>query len=247
MNLNVGEASLFVHKLGGAVKRTRDVEVVIAPTLLALQSVSLQIHHHDFKLAAQNFYWRDEGAFTGEVSANQLRGLVQYGLVGHSERRHVFNESSKDIRSKVQAAYRNSIIPVLCVGETAGERATGETNDILHDQLVGGLSNITGEEVEHLVVAYEPVWAIGTGNNATPDDVEAAVKAIRSQIRHLFGAEPAKKVRVLYGGSVTADNATSYMNIPGVDGLLIGGASLNVHTFADIVNQAHTLTAKGKK
>lgn len=247
MNLNVGEASLFVHKLGGAVKRTRDVEVVIAPTLLALQPVSLQIHHHDFKLAAQNFYWRDDGAFTGEVSANQLRGLVQYGLVGHSERRHVFNESSKDIRAKVQAAYRNSIVPVLCVGETAGERATGETNDILHDQLVGGLSNITGEEVEHLVVAYEPVWAIGTGNNATPSDVETAVKAIRSQIRHLFGAEPAKKVRVLYGGSVTADNATSYMTIPGVDGLLVGGASLNVHTFADIVNQAHTLTAKGKK
>jgi triosephosphate isomerase len=247
MNLNVGEASLFVHKLGGVVKRTRDVEVVIAPTLLALQPVSLQIHHHDFKLAAQNFYWRDDGAFTGEVSANQLRGLVQYGLVGHSERRHVFNEPSKDIRGKVQAAFRNNIIPVLCVGETAGERATGETNDILHDQLVGGLSNITGEEVEHLVVAYEPVWAIGTGNNATSSDVETAVKAIRSQIRHLFGAEPAKKVRVLYGGSVTADNATSYMSIPGVDGLLIGGASLNVHTFADIVNQAHTLTAKGKK
>lgn len=247
MNLNVGEASLFVHKLGEKVKRTRDVEVVLAPTMLALQPVSLQIHHHDFKLAAQNFYWRDDGAFTGEVSANQLRGLVQYGLVGHSERRHIFNESGKDIRAKVQAAFRNNIIPVLCVGETAGERAVGETNDILHDQLIGGLSNITSEEVEHLVIAYEPVWAIGTGNNATPADVEAAVKAIRSQIRHLFGVEPAKKVRILYGGSVTADNATSYMNTPGIDGLLIGGASLNVHTFATIVNQAHELTSKGKK
>jgi triosephosphate isomerase len=123
----------------------------------------------------------------------------------------------------------------------------GETNDIIHDQLIGGLSNITGEEVSKLVIAYEPIWAIGTGNNATPADVEKAVKAIRSQIRHLFGAEPAKKVRVLYGGSVTADNATSYMSTPGVDGLLVGGASLNVHTFAEIVNQAHALTAKGKK
>lgn len=247
MNLTIGEASLFVHKLGGMVKRHRDVEVVLAPTLLALQPVSLQIHHHDFKLAAQNFYWRDDGAFTGEVSASQLRGLVQYGLVGHSERRHVFGELGKDIRHKVQAAYRNNIIPVLCVGETAGERAMNETTDILHDQLVGGLSNITSEEVEHLVIAYEPVWAIGTGNNATPADVEKAVTAIRSQVRHLFGADAAKKVRVLYGGSVIADNALSYMTTPGVDGLLIGGASLNVHTFADIVNQAHELIPKGKK
>lgn len=247
MNLNVGEASLYVHKLGGVVKRTRDVEVVIAPTLLALQPVSLQIHRHDFKLAAQDFYWRDDGAFTGEVSASQLRGLVQYGVVGHSERRHVFHESSKDIRSKVQAAFRNNFVPILCVGETAGERATGETNDIIHDQLVAGLSNITSDEVSRLVVAYEPVWAIGTGNHPTPTDIEAAVKAIRSQIRHLFGAEPSKKVRILYGGSVTADNATSYMQIPGVDGLFVGGASLNLHTFADIVNQAHAVTTKGKK
>lgn len=247
MNLTVGEASLFIHKLGGLVEHHRDVEIVLAPTMLALQPVSLQIHHHNFKLAAQNFYWRDDGAFTGEVSASQLRGLVQYGLVGHSERRHIFGEFGKDIRNKVQAAYRNNIVPVLCVGETAGERASGETSDILHDQLVGGLSNVTSEEVEQLVVAYEPVWAIGTGNNATPADVEYAATAIRSQIRHLFGAEAAKKVRVLYGGSVTGDNAASYLATPGIDGLLIGGASLNVHTFAAIVDQAHKDKQKGTK
>jgi triosephosphate isomerase len=247
MNLTVGEASLFVHKLSDLVEQHRDVEIVIAPTALALQAVSLQVHRHNFKLAAQNFYWRDDGAFTGEISATQLRGLVQYGLVGHSERRHIFGEQGKDLRNKVQAAFRNDITPVLCVGETAGERAGGETNDIIHDQLIGGLSNITSEEVERLVIAYEPVWAIGTGNNATPADVEQSVTAIRSQIRHLFGAEAAKKVRVLYGGSVTGDNAASYMNTPGVDGLLIGGASLNVHTFAGIIKQAHDVKQKGKK
>jgi triosephosphate isomerase len=246
MNLSVGEASLFVHKLGGKLGHTKDVEVVLAPTLLALQAVSLQIHHHNFKLAAQNFYWRDEGAYTGEVSATQLRGLVQYALVGHSERRHIFNEHSKDIRAKVQAAFRNNIIPVLCVGETAGERAMNETNDVLHDQLVGGLTNVTSEEVEHLVVAYEPVWAIGTGSSATPGDVETAVKAIRSQITHLFGPAAAKKVRVLYGGSVTADNAKTFLNAEGVDGLLVGGASLNVHSFADIVSAGVETDSKRK-
>ena len=135
-------------------------------SMLAVQPLHLQVQHHHFNLAAQNFYWRDHGAYTGEVSASQLRGLVQYGLVGHSERRHVFGERSKDIRSKVQAAVRNGITPVLCIGETASERADGETADAIHDQLIGGLANITSVEVEHIVVAYEPVWAIGTGKFA---------------------------------------------------------------------------------
>lgn len=246
MNLNVGESSLFVHKLGEMLTHHKDVEVVLAPTTLALQPVSLQIHHHNFKLAAQNFYWRDEGAYTGEVSASQLRGLVQYALVGHSERRHVFNEHSKDIRAKVQAAFRNNIVPVLCVGETAGEKAMNETNDVIHDQLVGGLTNVTSEEVEKMVIAYEPVWAIGTGNSATPGDAEKAVKAIRSQITHLFGAAAAKKVKVLYGGSVTNDNAKAFLKTEGIDGLLVGGASLNVHTFADIVHTALETDVKRK-
>ncbi len=252
MNLTIHEASLFIHKLAEIVEPSKTVEVVLAPPMLALQPVSLQNPHHEFKLAAQNFYWRDMGAYTGEVSAAQLRGLVKYALVGHSERRHIFGEHGRDLRNKVQAAYRNQIIPVLCVGETASERAAGETNDILHDQLVGGLSNITGEEVMSLVVAYEPVWAIGTGDSAMPHDVEAAAKAIRSQVTHLFGAEAGKKVRVLYGGSVTVDNAGSYLAAEGVDGLLVGGASLDVRAFASIVNKASQqdmakAVAKGKK
>lgn len=241
MNLTVNEASLFVHRLDDLVGKRRGVEIVLAPTMLAVQPLHLQVQHHHFNLAAQNFYWRDHGAYTGEVSASQLRGLVQYGLVGHSERRHVFGERSKDIRSKVQAAVRNGITPVLCIGETASERADGETADAIHDQLIGGLANITSVEVEHIVVAYEPVWAIGTGKFAAPRDVSRAVKLIRKQIKQLFGALAAKHVRVLYGGSVNVDNASAYLQIDGVDGLLIGDTSLDVRAFAEIIEKADVI------
>ena len=241
MNLTVNEASLFVHRLDDLIGKRRGVEIVLAPTMLAVQPLHLQVQHHHFNLAAQNFYWRDHGAYTGEVSASQLRGLVQYGLVGHSERRHVFGERSKDIRSKVQAAVRNGITPVLCIGETASERADGETADVIHDQLIGGLANITSVEVEHTVVAYEPVWAIGTGKFAAPRDVSRAVKLIRKQIKQLFGALAAKHVRVLYGGSVNVDNASAYLQIDGVDGLLIGDTSLDVRAFAEIIKKADVI------
>ena len=244
MNLGVHESSLLVHKLEKMVKVHRSVEVAIAPTMLALQTLSLQVNYRQFKLAAQNFYWRDHGAFTGEVSASQLRGIVQYGLVGHSERRHAFNESDKDTRAKVQAAMRNDINPVLCVGETVSERAAGETQDVIHDQLIGGLANITSEELESIVIAYEPVWAIGTGNNATPGDVIAAVRSIRNQLKHLYGARAANEVRVLYGGSVTNDSAADYLAISEVDGLLIGGASMDASAFASIVEKAYASVKK---
>lgn len=243
MNLTTHEASLYLHKLSDMVKVHRNVEVVLAPTILALQSLSLQVNHRQFKLAVQNLYWRDHGAFTGEVSAAQLHGIVQYAIVGHSERRHVFNESDKDTRNKVQAALRNRITPILCVGETASERAWGETNDVIHDQLIGGLANVTSDELEHVVIAYEPVWAIGTGDNALPGDVVAAVKAIRSQIKHLYGAAASKSVRILYGGSVKATSAVDYLAIEGIDGLLVGGASLDAHEFTEIINKAHQVTA----
>ena len=239
MNLTVHEASVLVHGLAQSIAVHRDVEVVLAPTLLALQPISLQVDRRQFKLAAQNFYWRDQGAYTGEVSAAQLRGLVEYALVGHSERRHVFHEHAKDLRSKVQAAIRSGIHPVLCIGETAHERAAGETNDVLHDQVLGGLANITSDEFDKVVIAYEPVWAIGTGNNATPHDVAKAVRAVRRQITHLYGEKAANSVRVLYGGSVTPDSAPTYLATEGVDGLLVGGASLSVPAFTAIVQAAH--------
>jgi triosephosphate isomerase len=247
MNLNVHDASLYLHRLSQLVKTHRDTEVVLAPTMLALQSLSLQVNRRQFKLAAQNFYWRDSGAFTGEVSATQLHGVVDYGIIGHSERRHIFHESDKDTRNKVQAAIRNDIFPILCIGETASEKAIGETLDVLHDQLIGGLANVTSDEFERIIIAYEPVWAIGTGQHALPSDVTHAIRAIRSQIKHLYGAKAAESVRVLYGGSVTADSAADYLHLPEVDGLLIGGASLDEHAFNDIIKKAHALNGLAKK
>ncbi len=246
MNLGVHEASLYVHKLEKKVQAHRNVEVVLAPTILALQTLSLQVNYRQFKLAAQNFYWRDHGAFTGEVSATQLSGIVQYGLVGHSERRHVFYESDKDTRAKVQAGIRNGIRPVLCIGETASERAMNETSDALYDQLIGGLANVTSEELETVVIAYEPVWAIGTGNSAVPQDVSAAARSIRHHLRHLYGAKAAANVQVLYGGSVTDHSAADYLALPEIDGLLVGGASLDAEAFASIVETAHK-AAKPRK
>lgn len=253
MNLTVHEASLYVHKLAGMVPVHRDVETVLAPTMLAVQSLSLQIDRRQFKLAVQNFYWRDNGAYTGEVSATQLNGIVDYGIVGHSERRHVFHETEKDIRNKVQAAVRNNIKPILCIGETMLERSEGETEAVLHEQLLSGLANITSEELETVTVAYEPVWAISNGKDfgthpiPTPDDAAKVAASIRKQITHLYGKSAAENLRVLYGGSVNADNAAGFLMAPGVDGLLIGGASLDAHQFSDIVKKAHSGMAVVKK
>lgn len=232
---------MFIHKLASEVKVHRDVEVVLAPTMLAIQSLSLQIDRRQFKLASQNLYWRDQGAYTGEVSATQLRGIVDYAIIGHSERRHVFKENDKEVRNKVQAAVRNGIKPILCVGETARERSQGETLDVIYDQLIGGLANVTSEELEDVVVAYEPVWAIGTGKNAAPSDAKKAAAAIRRQVSHLYGKTAADNLRILYGGSVTSDSALSYLKTEGIDGLLVGGASLSVPSFASIAESAHKL------
>lgn len=241
MNLNTHESSLYLHKLEKQLQSHRDVQVIVAPTTLALQTLSMQVNRHKIKLAAQNFYWRDFGPYTGEVSATQMRGIVDFALVGHSERRHVFNEVGRDLREKVQAAIRNNITPVLCVGETQSERANGETSDVIYDQVMAGLANTTSADVGKVIIAYEPVWAIGTGNNATPADVRSAIKAIRGQIRHLFGEEASKEQVILYGGSVTQDSASDYLRIDGIGGLLIGGASLKLHEFLAIAEKAHKL------
>ena len=239
MNLNMQEASLYLHKLMEVLKPRRDVEVVVAPTTLTLQSLSLQINRRIAKLAAQNCYWRDHGAYTGEVPAAHLRGIADYVLIGHSERRYIFIESDKDIRLKVQAVIRNRLQPILCIGETAQERALGETRDVLADQLTSGLANVTAEELDRVVIAYEPIWAIGTGDNAKPVDVKKATQMIRQHIAHLYGKKAAEEVRILYGGSITVDSAADYLAISGLDGLLVGAASLDIHQFTEIIEKAH--------
>ena len=239
MHLNTHQASLLLHKLAEKTPVHQGVQTVLCPSVMSLQPLSLQVNHRQFKLGAQNAYWRDEGAFTGEVSMTMLRGLVDYVIVGHSERRHVFGEHDKDVRHKVQAAFRNGIKPILCVGETAREHADGETLHVLHDQVVSGLLNVTSDEISDLTIAYEPVWAIGTGETATPADLRLAAKTIRKQIAALYGEKAAAQVRILYGGSVTAENASDFLSVEGVDGLLIGGASLKAEEFASIVEKAH--------
>jgi triosephosphate isomerase (TIM) len=239
MNLNIHQASLLVHDLSQKVAVHRDVEVVLAPHFLALPTLSLQIKKRQFKLAAQNVYSKDHGAFTGEIAAPMLRGLVDYVIVGHSERRHVIGEHDKLIRDKVQAVLRSGLSPILCVGETADEKTHNETKHVLHDQITGGLLHVTSHEIEKVVIAYEPVWAIGTGKNATTTDLEEARDIIRQQLTGLFGQKAAKAVRILYGGSVNSENANSYLATQGIDGLLVGGASLNVQEFSRIVSYAH--------
>jgi triosephosphate isomerase len=229
----------LVHRLQERIETHRDVDVVLAPSFLTLQPMSLQIDRRKFMLAAQNCYWQDEGAFTGEVSATMLRDLVHYVIVGHSERRHIFGETDDDIAKKVAAVIRNGMIPILCIGETDEERKLGETKQVLHDQLMVGLKNLTSTDVAEIVIAYEPVWAIGTGNFAKPDQVDEAVKTIRHNIHELYGAHANNSLRVLYGGSVQPDVALSYIQIEGVDGLLVGGVSLNYEQFSKIVALAH--------
>ena len=241
MHLDVHAASLLVHRLDGRIKVHRDIEVVLAPSMLALQPLSLEIDRRKFRLAAQNAYHKDEGAYTGEVSFTMLRELVHYVIIGHSERRIYFGEGLETVRDKVQAAVRNGIVPILCVGETKQERSVGETRRVIHDQLTTALANLTPEEVEDMVIAYEPVWAISTfdGELAKPGDIEQVFKLIRSEIKELYGQTAAETVRLLYGGSVDDQIAGGYLALPDCDGTLVGGASLNYHKFPAIVEAAY--------
>lgn len=239
MHLNASQASLLVHRLQERIRIHRNIEVVLAPTMLTLQPLSLQIDRRKFRLASQDAYHKDEGAFTGEVSFTMLRDLVHYGIIGHSERRHIFGEDLDSIRDKTAAAFRNGITPILCVGETKHERKEGETKQVLHDQLVTALSNLTQSEVADMVIAYEPVWAIGTGDVAKPHQAEDAVKYIRSYIDSVFGGKAAREVRVLYGGSTTPDVVHGFLDAEGIDGFLVGGASLNYQSFSEIVESAN--------
>src|ERR1017187_182068 len=249
MNLNTNEASLLVHRLNERIQVHRDLEVVLAPSLLSLQPLSLEIDRRKFRLAAQNAYFKDEGAYTGEVSFTMLRDLAHYVIIGHSERRIYFHETLEVVRDKVAAAVRNRVTPLLCVGETQQERKAGETKQVVHDQLTTALSNLTANDVEYMVRAYEPVWAISTleGVLAKPHEVEEVMKRIRYEIRELYGEKAAESVRILYGGSVDEQLVRGYLEIDDCDGALVGGASLNYNKFSAIVDSAYRLLQEQRK
>lgn len=249
MHLSVAQASLLSTRLHKHIKSRRDIEVVLAPNMLALQPLSLEIDRRRFRLAAQNAFSKDEGPYTGEVSFSMLRDIVHYVIIGHSERRLHAHESLDDIRDKVAACIRNRITPILCVGETAHERQAGETRRALHDQIVTATANLTRAEVAEMVVAYEPVWAISTfgGELAKPHEVEREMKFIRSQLSELYGNDAARHTRILYGGSVDHHVARAYLELEECSGVLVGSASLNYHKFTGIVDAAYRTNRERKK
>lgn len=243
MHLNTMQASILLHRLQERIRIYRDVEVVLAPNIMVLQPLSLQVDRRKFRLAAQNAHSKDAGAFTGEVSMSMLRDLAHYCIIGHSERRIYFNETDKDVSEKVAAALRNNIMPIICVGETKAERLDKQSKRVVHYQVVAALKNVTAEEINQIAIAYEPVWAISTfgGELATPGQAKEMMDYIRQQVAALYGDRAAKKVRVLYGGSVDDSIARSYLELEGCDGALVGGASINYHKFSRVVDIAYQL------
>ncbi|MFC2385673.1 MAG: triose-phosphate isomerase [Candidatus Nanosyncoccus sp.] len=243
MNLTVGDSSIYLQRLLKKIKPSRGLEIIIAPSAISLASLSLQLERNKskIKLAAQNFYQKDFGAYTGEISIAQLRGVVSYALVGHSERRFIFGETNKDISQKVAAAIRSGITPVLCIGETENQRNFGETKDVLRDELLGGLSEIDTEDVKKCLIAYEPVWAISSTKQArpaTPDEIATSIQLIEEQLVDIYGQETAGQIPLLYGGSVNPNNAGAYLTIPGINGVLVGESSLISDNFNEIIETA---------
>lgn len=236
MYKTVHDAIVYIKEFRGIVKDIADAEIVVAPPFTAIHAAAEAARNSNVGVAAQNLHWEREGAFTGEVSAAMVREAgADYAIIGHSERRRLFGETDESVNRKTVAALGADLTPIVCIGETLEERERGETMRVLDRQIKNGLDGITGDQVASLVIAYEPVWAIGTGRNATPDQAGEAHAHIRSRLRQWFGALAADQCHVIYGGSVKPDNIRELVALPDVDGALVGGASLEVRAFFDIV------------
>jgi triosephosphate isomerase len=236
MNKNVAEAVELVRALRETTATVDKVEVVVCPPFTALTAVKDALAGSKIGLGAQNVYWEEKGAFTGEVSPLMLKDLVTYVIIGHSERRQYFGETDATVNKRVKAALAHSLIPIMCVGETLAQREAGETAAVVTSQVTNGLAGLSAEEVKAIVIAYEPVWAIGTGRASTGADANAVVaQNIRAPLSKLFGDQVAQGIRVQYGGSVTPANIEEFMGAPEIDGALVGGASLKVADFTTIV------------
>jgi len=232
----VHEAVVFVKELRPLVKDIADVEIVVGPPFTAIHAVAEAARNSNVGVAAQDMHWEREGAFTGEVSAAMIAEAgAEYVIIGHSERRRLFGETDAIVNRKTAAAITAGLTPIVCVGETLEERERNETLAILDRQIKDGLDKVTGEQLAELVIAYEPVWAIGTGKNATAAQAGEAHAHIRTRLRQWFGAEAADQCRILYGGSVKPDNIRQLIAEPDVDGALVGGASLDLKSFSEIV------------
>ncbi|MFP4512455.1 MAG: triose-phosphate isomerase [Acidimicrobiales bacterium] len=240
MHHNHFEAIQCVQKLSYRLTKEdhEEVDVTVHPPFTDLRSIQtlLQSEKIPVELGAQHCHWEDKGAFTGEVSPPMLAKLdVTYVIVGHSERRELFGETDETVNKKVKAVIKSGMTPIMCVGETLDEREAGETESKVSGQVTAGLAGVTREQVGAMVIAYEPIWAIGTGHTATPDDAQSTCALVRRTVADAFGAEAAAALRVQYGGSVKPGNAPELMSQPDIDGALVGGASLDADDFARIV------------
>ena len=238
MYKTVSEAVKYVKEFRSLVKDITDVEIVVAPPSTALHAVAEAVRATNVIVAGQDLHWEREGAFTGEVGAPMLREAgAEYVIIGHSERRTHFGETDEGVNRKTHAAFAAGLTPIVCIGETLDQRDRNETLNVLDQQLNKGLDGLNAEQLSLLVVAYEPVWAIGTGRTATPDQAGEAHSHIRRRLHQWFGAAPADACHVIYGGSVKPENIRDLVGQPDVDGALVGGASLDVAQFFQIVSR----------
>jgi len=239
MHKTVHESVVFVKELRSMVKDMVDVEIVVAPPFTAVHAVAEAARNSNVGIAGQNLYWEKQGAFTGEISGDMLREAgADYVIIGHSERRRLFGDTDEAVNRRLVAALGSKLTPIVCIGETLDEREANQTLDVLDRQIKVGLDGMTGDQIGGLVIAYEPVWAIGTGRNATPEQAGEAHAHIRQRLRQWFGADAAEACHVIYGGSVKPDNIHDLVALPDVDGALVGGASLDLRGFFDIVSRS---------
>ena len=236
MNMLPDAAIRFIDEITPMVKDTEN-EVVLCVPYTDLFYALLAAQNTNIKIGAQNMHWEESGAYTGEVSGKMLKAIgVEYVIIGHSERRQYFAETDETVNKKLKAAFANDLKPIVCVGETLEQREAGMANDIITSQTEKALAGLTEEQVANTIIAYEPIWAIGTGKTATSEDANNAIKAIRNKISNLYGQNVAERVIIQYGGSVKSTNAQELFSMSDTDGGLVGGASLKVDEFAKIVN-----------
>ena len=236
MNMLPNEAIKFIEEIAPLVKDTQN-EVILCVPYTDLFYALLTAQGTNIKIGAQNMHWEEKGAYTGEISAQMLKCIgVDYVIIGHSERRQYFAETDETVNKKIKAALKNELKPIVCVGETLEQREAGKTEEIITMQTKLALEGLTQEEVNKVIIAYEPIWAIGTGKTATSEDANNSIKAIRNEIANLYGSEVADEIIIQYGGSVKSSNAKELFTTSDIDGGLVGGASLKAEEFAKIVN-----------
>lgn len=236
MNMTIDEAKSFIMAVDGLVPHQEEVETIVCVPFTHIQTLVELVKEKPIFIGAQNMHFEDQGAYTGEVSPVMLRSLgVKYVIIGHSERRQYFNETNKTVNQKAHAAHNHGLIPIICVGENEAQYESQQTKEVVKEQVVQALANLTGEQVRQSVFAYEPIWAIGTGKSSSADEANEVISYIRSVVDEVYDKQVAQNVRIQYGGSVKPENIKEYMNKSDIDGALVGGASLKSESFLQLL------------